>query len=181
MSRLLRRLAAPMIALGVAAGMLTHVEAASASCRAANPEFIQAAADYRIAAITNCDGRREQFMRGDDNYLYHRWQDTPGGEYTLWYDLGASMILNPSVARNTDGRLDVFWINSNHEMRHKWQDAARPGGWSDYENFHGILYGSPENGYYDDGRIWVRAQDALGFWHSMEQSAPSRGPWLGWY
>ena len=47
MSKLPRRLAAPLIALTISAGLFTHVEAASAAT---------------IVQISNCDRRLEQFQ-----------------------------------------------------------------------------------------------------------------------
>ncbi|MFI7597231.1 hypothetical protein [Actinoplanes sp. NPDC049681] len=183
MSKLLRRLAAPMIALGIAAGMVTHVEAASAANAPANPTFryeITTTETFRIAGINNCDGRREEFKRGSDQ-LWHRWQNSAGGTWSGWVNMRVAMLYDPSTARNTDCRLEVFWINPSHEMLHMWQDARASGGWSGTDNFHGILNGSPHNGYFTDGRIWVGAYGPDGIEHFMRQSAPSQGPWIGWY
>ncbi|MEU4242513.1 hypothetical protein [Actinoplanes sp. NPDC026619] len=190
MSKLLRRLAAPMIALGIAAGMFTHVEAASAANAAADPKFtylLTTTETYRVAHITNCDGRREQFMRGIDGDLYHRWQTAPGldptkdSTYSNWVDMRVWMLWDPSVARNTDCRLDVFWIDPSHEMVHMWQDAGASGGWSGTENFRGWLSSSPWNEYFPDGRIIAGAWGSDNTKHFMRQTAPSQGPWIGWY
>ncbi|WP_027344608.1 hypothetical protein [Hamadaea tsunoensis] len=166
MSKLLRRLAAPIIALTMAAGALTHVQAAGAA--------------LVVAEIPNCDQRLEQFANINDT-LYHRWQLTAGGSWSGWVSMNVWMLYYPAAARNKDCRLEVYWINPSHEMLHMWQDGAKSGGWSGTDNFGGILTGSPRTGYFIDGRIWVGAYGPDGIEHFMRQTAPSQGPWIGWY
>lgn len=71
MSKLLRRLAMPLIALTIAAGLFTHVAPASAAT---------------IVQISNCDGRLEQFQNSGGK-LHHRWQVSKGGSWSGWVDM----------------------------------------------------------------------------------------------
>ncbi len=136
-----------------------------------------------VFGINNCDGRREEFTRGSDNALWHRWEKRPSdtSSWSGWVSLGGAIIYNPSAARNSDCRLDVFVIGIYHEMFHKWQDSAASGGWSGWEDLGGNLVSSPWNGYFSDGRIWVGAWGPDGIEHFKRQTAPSQGPWIGWY
>jgi hypothetical protein len=150
---------------------------------AAEPATDLAALPGAVVQIQNCDGRWEQFVRQSDNALWHRWQSraNDNSSYGPWVSLSGIIIYDPAVAMNHDCRLDVFVITSHHEMFHKWQDHNSPGGWSGWENLGGNLVSSPWTGNFVDGRIWVGAWGPDGIQHFKRQTAPSQGPWIGWY
>jgi hypothetical protein len=74
----------------------------------------------------NSDGRLDVFAVAEGGILYHRWQTTPGGDWTAsWTSLGSppGLTLNDTLAvgNNADGRLAVFALANNNELYHIWQ------------------------------------------------------------
>ena len=135
----------------------------------------------------SADGRLEVFVRGlgDEGgglgALYHRWQRTPGGDWSNWHSHGESFLGDPVVAQNTEGRLELF-IVAEDGLVQKWQTAPNSG-WSDW-HFAGRAATLPFNPYLAiapnaDGRLEVFAlawdgRGRVGVYH-LWQLEPSRG------
>lgn len=41
----------------------------------------------QIAVAKNADGRLELFALGGDHFIYHKWQETPNGDWGDWFFL----------------------------------------------------------------------------------------------
>jgi hypothetical protein len=135
----------------------------------------------------SADGRLEVFVRGIDDEgggrgaLYHRWQQTPGGDWSNWYSHGGSFLGDPVVAQNTEGRLELF-IVAEDGLLQKWQTAPNKA-WSDW-HFAGRPPTLPFNPSLSiarnaDGRLEVFAvawdgRGRVGVYH-LWQLEPSRG------
>jgi hypothetical protein len=135
----------------------------------------------------SADGRLEVFVRGLDDdggglgALYHRWQQTPGGDWSNWHSHGGSFLGDPVVAQNTAGRLELFIVGEDGLVQ-KWQTAPNKG-WSDW-HFAGRASTLPFNPSLSiarnaDGRLEVFAlawdgRGRVGVYH-LWQLQPSRG------
>jgi hypothetical protein len=147
-----------------------------------------------IVLAKNHDGRLELVTKqsseaGYDPYtVLHRWQETPGGEWTDWNSLGeppgGSGGYGPAVARNSDGRLEIVLNGLDGAAWHRWQ--RREGGWSDWRSLGKppelqttVVAGYPTLVYNGDGRLELFTRgDDLAVWHIWQRS-PSSG-WSAW-
>lgn len=136
----------------------------------------------------SADGRLEVFVRGIDidggnsrGGLYHRWQQTPEGDWSSWYPHGGNLVGDPVVARNSEARLELFAVVEDG-LAQKWQ-TARNNGWSDW-HFAGRPLTLPFDphlaiGRNADGRLEVFAlawdgHGQIALYH-LWQLQPSRG------
>jgi hypothetical protein len=63
-------------------------------------------------------------------------QQTPGGTYDRWMDMGGAGLDPQLVVGNTaDGRIQLFGISYNHDVWSDWQQPV--GGWSGWGDFGG--------------------------------------------
>src|SRR5205814_182246 len=90
------------------------------------------------ALFSNADRRLELFVVGFDGVLYERWQQTPNGPWSGWYNAGSAAYQPPGLIASLDqyfsfGRLEVFV--GGGDLTHKWQVAVN-NGWSAWVN-HG--------------------------------------------
>jgi len=82
-----------------------------------------------LAAITNSDGRGEEF-RVIGGVVHHRWQTAPNNGWSGWavmHEPGndPGRFDQIAVFRNGDGRLEVWVRNTlTGEERHAWQTTA---------------------------------------------------------
>jgi surface antigen len=90
-----------------------------------------------IAAARNVDGRLEIFGTNSAGNIYHKWQTSPGGGWSAWYQIegGLSSI---AAETNADGRIEIFGVNSAGNIYHKWQTSPS-GGWSAWYQIEGGL------------------------------------------
>jgi hypothetical protein len=82
-----------------------------------------------LIVVNTHDRRLEMFIVGNDDALYHRWQERPGGAWNgSWESLGGKWPddSDPVVVVNADGRLEVFMVGNDKELYHIWQE--RPDG-----------------------------------------------------
>ena len=83
----------------------------------------------------NKDGRLELFtLDRNSNTVWHRWQQTPGGDWSAWSSLDApdgdpNIEDGLVVARNGDGRLEVF-VSVFEGVWHRWQQTPGSDDWS---------------------------------------------------
>ena len=112
----------------------------------------------------NVSGKLEVFVRGSDDALWHKWQLTPGGNWSAWYSLGGTLTSSPTVDFNVDGRLEVFVRGSDGALWQRWQTTAG-GSWSGWSSL-GVpsgktLAGDPILTRNYDGRleVFVRGSD----------------------
>jgi hypothetical protein len=136
----------------------------------------------------NKGGRLELFMLRRDvstNGVWHRGQQTPGGDWSAWSSLDAPAgdpIIEDGleVARNGDGRLEVF--ASAGEVWHRGQKT--PGGdWSDWSSLGAPPHGLSPNiaplvARNKDGRLEVFMNLFDGVWHRWQQTPG--GDWSDW-
>lgn len=103
---------------------------------------------YNPIVALNVDGRLEIFVLGRDNALHHKWQTTPGGDWSEWKSMGGDWHVGPVVSQRKDGRLGVFMIGTDHAMYHKWQDHDHKR-WSEWECLGGKWPYDPNNYLYN--------------------------------
>jgi hypothetical protein len=79
-------------------------------------------------AAQNSDGRLEVFGIGFDDALWNIWQNSPGGGWSGWNQLGGpgAAVKQIVAAQNSDGRLEVFGIGFDDALWNIWQNS--PGG-----------------------------------------------------
>jgi hypothetical protein len=70
-------------------------------------------------------GRLELFVVGQDNALWHIWQDDQGEWSSGWQSIGGSVTGIPGVGKNPDSgaRLEVFAKGTDTALWHVWQNA----------------------------------------------------------
>ena len=143
-----------------------------------------------LALGANADGRLELFapeaFAGGDQEIWHRWQRTPGGNWSGWSSMGSAgggelLTSVPVLGRNADGRLELFVVAGDGAVWHSWQTAPNDG-WSPWSSL-----GSQGGGFADlgvgrnaDGRLELFAtlQDGTDLWRRC-QTAPNNG-WSPW-
>ena len=81
-----------------------------------------------VVTGTNADGRLEQFAVGNDQRIWHAWQNFDGS-WSVWSPLSGRVSGRLAVGRNADGRLEVFAAGVPNGLWHVWQVAPN-GGWS---------------------------------------------------
>jgi hypothetical protein len=129
----------------------------------------------------NSDGRLEQFWRGTDNALWHRWQTRPAGPWSAQASLGGSMKGSPTVSRNLDGRLEVFVVGADNALWRRSQTQANCcwGGWG---SLGGRLTSNPWSTFHFSGRLAVFARGAdNAVWHKWQLSTQQGTGWSGWH
>ena len=129
----------------------------------------------------NLDGRLEVFAVGPGGRLWHRWQWTPSGTWSGWYDLGGSLAIDavPAIGTSPDGRQEVFVRGANGGLHHIFQTVPN-GGWSDWSDRGGAMGGTQAAvGTNADGRLEVFARAVDGslvhwwqLWVNGHWSAP---------
>jgi hypothetical protein len=157
-----------------------------------------------IVLAKNHDGRLELVTlqsseAGYDPYtVLHRWQETPGGEWTDWHSLGeppgGTGGYGPAVARNSDGRLELFTRGDDLAVWHIWQRYPSSG-WSAWSSLkhppdHPMVDGSPvvarnkdwrlELFVAIDGVVWTRSQRPEGGWSDWESLGAPEGQEASW-
>ncbi len=152
----------------------------------------------------NQDGRLEIFYGREatgstDDAIYHMWQTSPGGAWSLEDQLGApgESLKAPSFGINLDGRIEVFaqqlWygfgsppIAGPHlRISHIWQTAPNDGwsGWASLDQPFTTVYldlWDPYVGTNQDGRLDVFGVDQNGngdLWHRWQTGT---GAWSVW-
>ena len=135
--------------------------------------------DGQLAVTRNRDGRVEVFALGENRALRHVWQETPGGRWSSFGDLGGSWTSGPAVAMNADGRLEVFLRGAEGELHHRNQIA--PGGtWTPFYGSLGQHLTSPPTVIkLPDGRLQVFVRGADGTMSTRWQNTPGGG-WSDW-
>jgi hypothetical protein len=79
-----------------------------------------------LAIAQNGDGRVELFLIGNDDRVYHAWQDA-SGKWGAWYPFRTSpSCTSIRAARTSDKRIEVIVAGTDHLMYHNWQ--LQPGG-----------------------------------------------------
>jgi spore germination protein YaaH len=111
--------------------------------------------------------RKDVFVRGTDNALWHRWRDTAG--WHGWERLGGVLASGPSAVSWGPNRLDVFVRGTDNALWHKWYDTA---GWHDWERLGGVLSSGPDAASWGSGRldVIVRGTD-YALWHKWFDSS----------
>lgn len=90
-------------------------------------------ATSNFAVGTNADGRLELFQVTYSGEVQHRWQTTPNGGWSGWYELDQVGRGSVQVARAADNRLQVFVAsNNNGAMYTARQDPRSGSGWSGF-------------------------------------------------
>lgn len=95
-------------------------------------------AGSRLAVAKNADGRIEVFKINADGELHHKWQRTPGGNWSPWSSLGGSFLPGIVVTTNSDGRLEIFCIDKvTRALRHTWQNDPGGSWWQGWPDLEG--------------------------------------------
>ncbi len=130
--------------------------------------------------------RRDVFVRGTDNALWHRWyaSDQFGvGEIEGWADwesLWGTLASDPAAASWGENRIDVFAMGPDRSLRHICYDTSLggyEGGWQDWESLSApetpAWDGTPAQTE-DDG--WQALSPAAGYGLVSKPAAISWGP-----
>ena len=80
----------------------------------------------------NEDERMEVYILGSDKGYYHKYETSPGGEWSAWIPLGGSFKGGPSVVRSNDGRLEVFGRGADNGIWHKYQSEPNSFSWTQW-------------------------------------------------
>lgn len=132
------------------------------------------------AVAKNLDNTLEAFVPGSTGDVYHNMQETPGGPWSGWSDLGGSGIGSLEAANNADGSLSVFGIGSNGDVWYASENAPEVGWsvWTDLtgqtiepgfvveQNLDGLLQ---IVGVDQAGNIWTNSQTANASWGTWTQ------------
>ncbi|MDQ1655104.1 MAG: hypothetical protein QOD41_187 [Cryptosporangiaceae bacterium] len=180
-----RRLLATVVATA-AIGAIAPLAAISQPASAAPPASAPHAAAVAVGTphtVINCDGRSEQFGKGDGDAVYHRWEKTPGGTWSGWENLGGKILYDLAVNVNSDCRVEVFVIGTSHQMYHKWQVSAG-GSWTkSWDNMGGYLIGPVYTRYWVGAgliEVWALGPDQpTNRYHNKIQTTV--GGWSDWY
>jgi hypothetical protein len=140
---------------------------------------VPASAGVESLYLLNRDGRLENFWRGDDCALWHKWQTSPGGDWSAPYSLGGCIVGKIDGETNADGRLEVFVRGTDDALHHIWQ--LEPGrGWGDWHSLNGVLRSEPYTYLTQYGGIYVRVIGTDGNWW-VNRQAEAGCCWTGWY
>ncbi len=121
------------------------------------------------AASSWAVGRLDDFIRGTDNALWHKWFE---GKWSGWESLGGVLTSDPAAVSWSKGRIDVFVRGTDNALWHKWFD----GKWSDWESLGGDLSSGPAVSSWASGRLDVFARGTdNALWHKWFE-----GKWSGW-
>ncbi|MFG1955056.1 hypothetical protein [Micromonospora sp. NPDC048830] len=132
-----------------------------------------------VVGLRNQDGRWEEFWRGSDCALWHRWQLSPGGAWSGIVSMGGCLAEDVDGQANADGRLEIFGRSPNQAMYHIWQTTPNCC-WSAWTSMGGILtsnWNTWKNSY---GGIVVDGQSPNGYWYRNYQKSPSCC-YSGWF
>ncbi|HYB00939.1 MAG TPA: hypothetical protein VED37_12035, partial [Ktedonobacteraceae bacterium] len=132
-----------------------------------------------VGVIQNEDGRLEVFALGRDDALWHIWQTSPNGKWSIWTSFGkpSNVVFTtaPTVARNKDGRLEVLITGNDGNLWHIWQTL--PGrAWSTFASLGAppnaslTPFSSPTVSVNADGRLEVFAETDGAFWHAWQKT-----------
>lgn len=162
-------------------GMMLVASPATAAA-SAQPRVAAAAGDVHVENIVafelrNSDGRLEDFAIGSGNALFHRWQLSPGGNWSGWASLGG-WVTSIDGARNADGRLEVFARGGGNAVYNIWQVSAG-GGWSGWGGLGGVLTDGPYVSVLSNGALSVGGVGTTGYWYRNYQTSPGCC-WSGW-
>jgi hypothetical protein len=130
----------------------------------------------RIAVARNRDGRLEMFAIGQHWEVYHRWQTTPGGQWSGWSQFDGR-VAGVAAETNRDGRIELFAIGLYGELYHRWQTSPG-GGWSGWAQLDGRIH-SIALARNQDGRLELFAVGLRGEAYHRWQTSPG-GAWSGW-
>ena len=93
-------------------------------------------------AAVNDDSTIEVFVRGNNNQLYHIWQQSPHGSWSGWESLGGVLTSNISVVENAYHGLEAFARGNDNTLYHIWQNKQH-GSWSSLTSLGGIITTNP--------------------------------------
>lgn len=128
------------------------------------------------------DHHAEQFWRGSDNALWHRWV-TSSGAWSSAASLHGGLKGSPTVARNADGRLEVFITGTDSHLYHIWQTQVGCC-WSSWSSLGGTLTSNPRawKNYGSDLRLEVFGRGTDNAIYTIWQLSNQQGTgWSTWY
>jgi hypothetical protein len=120
--------------------------------------------------------RFDEFVRGSDNQLYHRWSNDGGSTFSGWELLGAPpgrLSSSPAAVSWGYGRVDVFVRGGTGALWHKWWGGT---GWSGWEYLGGVLTSAPAVASWAAGRLDLFVE---GVGHALFHEWYQAG-WHGW-
>jgi hypothetical protein len=91
------------------------------------------------SAVSYADPLFDVFVRGNDNYLYHRWAD--GNQWYPWSNVGGAWVMttDPQAIAWGGNKEDVFAIGNDGSLIHTSFNGSA---WQTWENL-----GTPPSGY----------------------------------
>jgi hypothetical protein len=114
--------------------------------------------------------RRDVWVRGTDNALWHKWWD---GSWHGWESLGGKLASGPGAVEWGQGRIDVVARAENNSVLHWWWNGST---WQS-ENIGGNITWDPDISSWGTNRldIWGRAPDG-----SIAHKWWDGSSWKGW-
>jgi hypothetical protein len=129
-----------------------------------------------VSVAQRQNGLLEVFIRGDDNFLWSRRQQSDGS-WTAWQWLNGGLGSVPVVTRNPDGTLEVFIrASANNALYSKKEQLD--GSWTDWQFLDGLITGEPALLQNPDGSLEVFVRGIDNSMYSKKRG--SNGVWTDW-
>jgi hypothetical protein len=152
----------------------------STAAKAVRVDSSDAGVQVIVVGLRNRDGRWEEFWRGSDCRLWHRWQLSPGGAWSGAASLGGCLTSDVDGEANADGRLEIFGRGTDNALWHIWQTSPNCC-WSSWQSMGGAtLTSKPYTGLTSYRGIIVDAVRSDGYWWRRYQTAPNCC-WSNWF
>jgi N-acetylmuramoyl-L-alanine amidase len=106
--------------------------------------------------------RFDEFARGKDRGLYHRWTNDGRGTFSPWEALGGRLASSPAAVSWGFNRIDVFVRGVDNAL---WHVVWAGSGWG-WQNLGGVMSSAPAATSWSSGRldVFTVAQDST-IWH----------------
>lgn len=137
--------------------------------------------------VRSSDGRLEIFGRGQNNYIWHKYQVEPNSaSWTQWLQLGstAKFSSDPMAILSSEGFIHLFAKGADNSLMHKTQFTNNSlFVWTDWTSLGGSLTSQPAVMLDAEGliHVFVRGPDrALWHKHQIGGQEPRYVKWSEW-
>lgn len=125
-----------------------------------------------ISSVSWSANRIDNFARGTDNAMYHRWWN--GSSWGGWESLGGIITSEPVAVSWAPNRIDVFAKGQDNAVWHRWWNGSSWGGW---ESLGGIITSNISAVCWGPNRIDLFAR---GLDNAMHHKWWNGSAWGGW-
>jgi hypothetical protein len=146
--------------------------------------------DFDVATpvlAANADGHLDLFAIGTNSHVYGRWQTSPNGGWSNWFDHGGSFFgtVSPVMAADANSRLAVFAMDTGFNVGSKVETTANSGPWIGWTNLGGG-FGQLNTGDWSGPSVVRNSDGTLQLFmighaqvYTNKQQLPSLS-WTGW-